>query len=113
MPSVMIDPELAAARAGIAAAVSLLNFDDLAASRAAIAGALLVSPPGEHVAVEDRQVPGPSGAPDVTVRIYRPQGIPASTRLPGLYFIHGGGMIMGNLDADNARLSEYVEQIGR
>lgn len=112
MPSVMIDPELAEARAGIAGRLSLLNFDDLAASRAALAGAFPVLPPSENVEAQDRMVPGPAGAPDVKVRIYRPKGIPTSTRLPGLYFIHGGGMIMGNLDADNARLSEYVEQIG-
>ncbi|HLZ71865.1 MAG TPA: alpha/beta hydrolase [Dehalococcoidia bacterium] len=112
MPSVLIDPELAEARAGIAGALSLLNFDDLAASRAALAGAFPVLPPSEHVAAQDRMVPGPAGAPAVKVRIYRPKGIPTSTRLPGLYFMHGGGMIMGNLDADNARLSQYVEQIG-
>lgn len=108
----MIDPELAEARAGIAGLLSLLNFDDLAASRAALAGAFPVMPPSKNVEAQDRMVPGPAGAPDVKVRIYRPKGIPTSTRLPGLYFIHGGGMIMGNLDGDNARLSEYVEQVG-
>ena len=28
------------------------------------------------VATEDRRIPGPSGAPEVTVRIYRPPGAP-------------------------------------
>lgn len=107
----MIDPELAEARAGIAGVLSPVNFDDLAARRAALAGAFLM-PPSENVEAQDRMVPGPVGAPDVKVRIYRPKGIPTSTRLPGLYFMHGGGMIMGNLDGDNARLSEYVEQVG-
>lgn len=107
----MIDPELAEALAGIAGALSLPNFDDLAASRAALGGGLLVTPPSEKVETQDRMVPGPAGAPDVKVRIYRPKGIPTSTWLPGLYFMHGGGMIVGNLDADNARLSQYVEQI--
>src|SRR5439155_8594602 len=34
-----------------------------------------------------------------------------ATLLPALYWIHGGGMILGNLDGDNGRLSEYVEQL--
>jgi acetyl esterase/lipase len=45
-------------------------------------------------------VPGPEGAPDITVRIYRP--VDATGTLPGIYFIHGGGMILGNIDGEDA-----------
>jgi acetyl esterase/lipase len=41
--------------------------------------------------VEERAVPGPAGAPDVTVLICRPAA-PAGV----LYYLHGGGMIMGD-----------------
>ncbi|MGD0702626.1 MAG: alpha/beta hydrolase [Trebonia sp.] len=45
-------------------------------------------------AVSERSVPGPDGAPDVSLLICRPAGI--ETPVPCLYFIHGGGMIMGD-----------------
>jgi len=52
-----------------------------------------------RVTKEDRTVPGPSGAPGVRVRIYRPRV--ASGALPGVYVIHGGGMIMGDVDGED------------
>jgi acetyl esterase/lipase len=42
----------------------------------------------------ERTVPGPAGAPDVTLLICRPVNAPAPT--PVLYNIHGGGMVLGN-----------------
>ena len=45
-------------------------------------------------AVSERSVPGPEGAPDVSLLICRPSA--ATTAVPALYFIHGGGMIMGS-----------------
>ena len=44
--------------------------------------------------VTERQVPGPAGAPDISLLICRPAA--ASTPVPCLYFIHGGGMMLGN-----------------
>jgi acetyl esterase/lipase len=46
------------------------------------------------VRVEERQVPGPEGAPDITVLILSPtvDGPPR----PGIYHTHGGGMVAGN-----------------
>ena len=38
-------------------------------------------PPNENVTHEDRTVPGPEGAPDISVRIYRP--VNARGRCPG------------------------------
>lgn len=43
--------------------------------------------------MEIRTIPGPKGAPDVEVRIYRPHGV--SDVLPGVLHIHGGGYVMG------------------
>ncbi|WP_223281317.1 alpha/beta hydrolase [Streptomyces antnestii] len=39
-------------------------------------------------------VPGPAGAPDVTLVSARPSGLVGS--LPLLYYLHGGAMVMGN-----------------
>jgi acetyl esterase/lipase len=44
--------------------------------------------------VSERLVPGPVGAPDVSLLICRPAGVEAA--VPCLYFIHGGGMVMGD-----------------
>ncbi|MFJ8002038.1 alpha/beta hydrolase [Streptomyces sp. NPDC096310] len=47
---------------------------------------------------EEREVPGPAGAPAVSLLICRPAGAPrpSSARLPALYCVHGGGMVSGD-----------------
>jgi len=57
------------------------------------------SPPVEQradVEREDKMIPGREGDPDVHVRIYRPADAPDGP-LPGLFEIHGGGFIVGDL----------------
>lgn len=64
---------------------------------------------GGSYSVEERVVPGPVGAPDVALIICRPAG--ASSPVPALYCIHGGGMISGTArDAlgDHLDLAESV-----
>ncbi len=41
-----------------------------------------------------RNVPGPAGAPEVSLLICRPAGV--TTAVPAVYHIHGGGMIVGD-----------------
>ena len=53
----------------------------------------------DGMVVEDHAAPGPAGDPDVPVRIYRPAGLPAEA--PTLYWIHGGGMVLGAVDHDD------------
>jgi acetyl esterase/lipase len=67
-------------------------------------------PPNDRVVREDRHVPGPDGAPDVPVRVYRP--VDASPPLPCLYWIHGGGMIAGDLDMSDLSCDVYAERLG-
>ncbi|MFJ4002409.1 alpha/beta hydrolase [Streptomyces sp. NPDC090023] len=45
--------------------------------------------------VEDREVPGPPDAPDVSLYLCRPVDAPPGARLPVIYYVHGGGMILG------------------
>ncbi len=66
-------------------------------------------PPNPNVTSEDRTVPGPEGAPDITVRIYRP--VDATGTLPGIYFIHGGGMILGDIDGEDAVATQICERV--
>ena len=61
--------------------------------------AALEVPPNPNVVSADRAIPGPHGAPDITMRVYRP--VDATGTLPGIYFIHGGGMILGNMDGED------------
>jgi acetyl esterase/lipase len=78
------------------------TIPDIVQRRATVSGLLasMEIPPNPSVTSEDRTVPGPEGAPDITVRIYRP--VDATRTLPGIYFIHGGGMILGNIDGEDA-----------
>jgi acetyl esterase len=72
---------------------------DLAVTRAFLDGlAMLAAPPPELAAVEDRTFAGPAG--DVPVRIYRPveTGGGGAPR-PALVWFHGGGWVLGSLDA--------------
>lgn len=45
--------------------------------------------------VEDRKVPGPEGAPEISLLICRPTAPPASGPRPVVYHVHGGGMVIG------------------
>ncbi len=65
-------------------------------------------PPNENVTKEDRTLPGPGG--DLGIRIYRP--VNATGTLPGLFFIHGGGMVLGNLDSDDGVPTMLCETLG-
>jgi acetyl esterase len=51
----------------------------------------------DDVLKQDRSVPGPDGAPDVPVRIYRPKKDRAGPR-PCVFEIHGGGFVMGDIN---------------
>jgi acetyl esterase/lipase len=88
------------------------SIPDIVERRAALKRLLgaIETPPSPNVTSEDRQVPGPDGAPDVTVRIYRP--VRASGPLPGIYFIHGGGMILGDIEGEEPAASGICERVG-
>lgn len=92
------DPELAPALDAILQVVPRFTPDTLASMRDLMSGPLPGMEPvdltvGGAVDVEERQIPGPEGAPDVTVLILRPVG--ATTALPAIYHVHGGGMVVG------------------
>jgi acetyl esterase/lipase len=109
-----LDPELrAAVEQGPLLAVDLatLTYDDLPGLRIQMNAALASQPaPTAAVTIEDRLVPGPDGDPEVRLRIYRPEG--RTEALPCLYWIHGGGMIIGTPDMDDGRMTEYADQVG-
>jgi acetyl esterase len=52
----------------------------------------MVMPSRTDIHVTGRRIPGPDGAPDIPVRIYRRFGV-------GVTYFHGGGWVLGNLDS--------------
>jgi acetyl esterase/lipase len=65
---------------------------------------------GGAVELEERRVPGPEGAPDLPVLILRPAR--GSGPWPGVYYAHGGGMVLGTMRAGADELAAWVEQAG-
>src|SRR5215213_4435215 len=92
------DPELVPALRILQEALGPLTAETLAARRTIIAEWPARQPAldltaGGRICLEDRMVPGPIGAPDVSVLILRPVDVVGP--LPAIYFIHGGGMVLG------------------
>jgi acetyl esterase/lipase len=59
--------------------------------------------------VSQRTAPGPHG--DIPLLVVRPAG--ATTQLPALYYVHGGGMVMGtNRGADSAKAFDLAAELG-
>ncbi|WP_433378028.1 alpha/beta hydrolase [Streptosporangium sp. CA-115845] len=85
---------------------------DIVQRRATVEGMMgaLEVPENPNVTKEDLTVPGPDGEPDITVRIYRP--VNASGTLPGIYYIHGGGMILGDIAGEDANATMICDQVG-
>lgn len=92
------DPELAAPLEELRAGMAFPQTQaDIPATRAARELLLPTDDQltrGGALTMEERAVPGPAGAPDVPLMIFRPAG--ATGTLAGVYYIHGGGMIMGS-----------------
>jgi acetyl esterase/lipase len=91
-----------------------LNLNNMPAARARmkkmVTELLGGMPPVEGVTSEDRSIPGRQGDPAVRVRIYRPDD--QSNTLPALYWIHGGGYVMGDIDQDDRLMMQMVKRIG-
>jgi acetyl esterase/lipase len=62
-----------------------------------------------RVGLEIRAIPGPAGAPEVAIRIYKPHEVRGA--LPGILHIHGGGFVTGSAAMmDPAHRSLAMEQ---
>jgi acetyl esterase/lipase len=109
------DPELGAALAALPAEFAVpLRIEDIPAQREMTA--LLLNTTDETlcrdgaIMVEERQIPGPVGDPDISVVILRPTT--GAGPLPALYHIHGGGMVFGTSRTGLEGLLDWVEELG-
>ncbi|MFF7214747.1 alpha/beta hydrolase [Streptomyces sp. NPDC008238] len=66
--------------------------------------------PPVPVDVREATVPGPPGAPDVRVHVYRPAGHRA--RLPALLYLHGGGFVIGLVDFFRNETTRIAAEVG-
>jgi acetyl esterase/lipase len=65
---------------------------------------------GGAFTLEERMVPGPRGAPDISLLICRPAERVAP--VPVIYHTHGGGMVSGDNRANLARMLDVVQGMG-
>jgi acetyl esterase/lipase len=108
-----LDPDLRANYAAMVASSRPLDLATIAKLRRAMRALIDRTPaPAPHADVvrEDRTVPGPAGEPDITVRIYRPRQ--ATDPIPGVCWIHGGGMVVGWIDEDDQLCEHMVLTVG-
>ncbi|WP_061291686.1 alpha/beta hydrolase [Herbidospora cretacea] len=98
-----LDPDLRAALEATPVAPYDLSSADLDEIRRARAATCL--PPGPGTKVTDVDADG------LRLRVYRPAGA-GDGPLPCLYWIHGGGMVFGLPEMDDARVSRWVEALG-
>ena len=101
------DPDLAT----VVPALPDIDLDDLDADRATVEALYAALPPVDTtgVQIQDLAVPGPGGAPDLALRVYRPDEvvIPA-----GIYDVHGGGFVLGDLETNHARNVVLARELG-
>ncbi|MEU9558536.1 alpha/beta hydrolase [Streptomyces fumanus] len=65
---------------------------------------------GGAIEFEERQVPGPGGAPGISLLICRPAR--STGPLPAVYFTHGGGMILGDNRNLIGEMLDWVQHLG-
>ncbi len=91
-----------------------LNHENLAAAREMQAELTRLAntqlPEVEGVSQEDLMVPGTAGDPDVRIRIYKPTE--QTETLPGFFWIHGGGYVLGSIDSNDFANKLWVKNVG-
>ncbi len=65
-------------------------------------------PLSDAVTRTDITVPGPDGAPDVRLRVHRRAGLEGD--LPCLFWIHGGGYVLGAPEQDDLRFDRWCQR---
>ena len=83
------------------------DFDTAVANLMELLAAAPVELP-ESVVIEDHHV-GTADGHDLLVRVYRPRE--ASTPGAALYWIHGGGMVLGNVSMDDAHCADIAAEL--
>ncbi|MDG2112312.1 MAG: alpha/beta hydrolase fold domain-containing protein, partial [Actinomycetota bacterium] len=99
-----------AVREAIEAAPSLgtVTADNLAKIRASRSLLNDQVPLSDEVTRTDVMVPGPDGAGEVRLRVHRRKGLEGD--LPCVYWIHGGGYVLGSPEQDDLRFDRWCQR---
>ncbi len=99
----LLDPEIATVLAALPLGLGMLSDEMLPKIRAA--GLLRPTVDlSDAVARSDHDIPG---RPGVSVRVHRPKS--ATGDLPCIYWMHGGGLILGTNKGDDARFDRWCQ----
>jgi acetyl esterase/lipase len=93
--------------------LDLSHRDKLDAARATMnemTAALAADLDTSGVSWEDKAIPGPEGDPDVPIRIYRSEA--ATGVNAGLFYIHGGGFIVGDVESSHGQCVAVCRGLG-
>jgi acetyl esterase/lipase len=121
-----LDPDLAESLDAIPdeyLVTNVVDFEDLPAARARLAELTTMlnadAPDRPGVETTDRTVTVPGGDRTIRLRVHRPVDAPASasasegaTALPCVYWIHGGGTVVGRPEADDPACRRLVDELG-
>ena len=110
MPVPPVDPEIGALLAGMPGLLADLDEHTLPEVRAQRLSLLAGIELSDDVDRRDVTVPGPEGAPDVTLRIHTPVGLEGPA--PCVYSIHGGGYVFGHRSQDDLRFDRWCPMLG-
>lgn len=66
--------------------------------------------PGPDLLVREINVPGPAGAPAVTLRVYQPVAL--TDAAPAVLWIHGGGLVIGSPEQDDRTSIAFARELG-
>lgn len=86
------------------------NFGPRTASMARGLTARMRAPKVKGVSVETVVAPGPAGAPEIQLRIYRPENL--APNAAAMLWIHGGGFILGSPQQDEHSSAAYAKEMG-
>ncbi len=104
-----IDPELV----DVISLIPVRDWDDPVSARTGIDDLISVlnrEVDTSGVAIEDKLIPGPAGAPQIPLRVYAP--VSREGAVPGLLDIHGGGFVTGSIDMEHAVAARLVQSLG-
>ncbi|MCW2540838.1 MAG: alpha/beta hydrolase [Frankiales bacterium] len=107
-PAPPFDSELAVVLAGLAEVMpATITPELIPVMREAPAIPLEDIIAGRPITHTERTIPGPEGAPDLTISIFKRSDFVAGA--PGIYHTHGGGMIIGDRFTGIGGILEWVD----
>lgn len=104
-----LDPEIAAALSALPGMLPVLDRDTLELIRSQRLLGVEALPLSDRVERTDHTISGPTGAPEITVRVHVPKDLPRPA--PCVYSIHGGGYVLGDRSQDDLRFDRWCPDL--